>query len=605
MKLGNNLFLKFSVLVLIFSSCKDRNTVDEKKANDFERPNVIFIITDDQGYGDVGFHGNTIIKTPNIDALAAKSTELTNFHVGTTCAPSRAGLMTGRNSNRNNAWHTIGGCSILNEEEQTMSEVFQENGYATAMFGKWHLGDNYPFRPHDRGFDNALYHGGGGVGQTPDFWNNDYFDDTYFRNGIPEKFKGYCTDVWFNETIKYIEDQADKPFFAYLALNAPHGPFNVPQEYLDMYADANLTDTQKRFYGMISNVDDNIGKLLKYLETSGKLENTILVFTTDNGTAAGIGKKNGLTTGYNANLRGTKSSPYDGGHRVPFLIHWPKGNITSKNQKKSNDLVTHVDILPTFAALCKLAYTPKNYLDGTDVSQVFQSNTKLEDRMLVVDTQRLQWPKKDRNSCVMQGEWRLVNGDELYNIETDISQTENLSDKFPERVKNMQAFYDEWWKSTEADMHYASIPLNTPNNENVLLTIHDLHSEDPIPWNQDLIRKGEFSPKGYYLVRVEEDGLYQFKLGRYPQESNLNINETTDAVLSTINKDGLSAGVGKEIVSASVTIGKYKTKVLANGNSNNVQLNQHLKKGSYHLSASFTTEDDQQLPAYYISITKK
>ena len=372
-----------------------------------------------------------------------------------------------------------------------------------------------------------------------------------------------------------------------------------------MYADANLTDTQKRFYGMISNVDDNIGKLLKYLETSEKLANTILVFTTDNGTAAGIGKKNGLTTGYNANLRGTKSSPYEGGHRVPFLIHWPKGNITSKNQKKSNDLVAHVDILPTFAALCKLEYTPKNYLDGTDVSQVFQSNTKLEDRMLVVDTQRLQWPVKDRNSCVMQGEWRLVNGDELYNIETDISQTENLSDKFPERVKNMQAFYDEWWKSTEADMHYASIPLNTPNNENVLLTIHDLHSEDPIPWNQDLIRKGELSPKGYYLVRVEEDGLYQFKLGRYPQESNLNINETTDAVLSTINKDGLSAGVGKEIVSASVTIGKYSTKVLANGNSNNVQLNQHLKKGSYNLSASFTTEDDQQLPAYYISITKK
>ncbi|MEP3380910.1 MAG: arylsulfatase, partial [Maribacter dokdonensis] len=463
MKFGNNLFFKFFVLVLIFSSCKDRNTVEKKKANDFERPNVIFIITDDQGYGDVGFHGNTIIKTPNIDALAAKSTELTNFHVGTTCAPSRAGLMTGRNSNRNNAWHTIGGCSILNEEEQTISEVFQENGYATAMFGKWHLGDNYPFRPHDRGFDNALYHGGGGVGQTPDYWNNDYFDDTYFRNGIPEKFEGYCTDVWFNETIKYIEDQADKPFFAYLALNAPHGPFNVPQEYLDMYADANLTDTQKRFYGLISNVDDNIGKLFKYLETSGKLENTILIFTTDNGTAAGIGKKNGLTTGYNANLRGTKSSPYEGGHRVPFLIHWPKGNITSKNQKKSNDLVAHVDILPTFATLCKLEYTPKNYLDGTDVSQVFQSNTKLEDRMLVVDTQRLQWPKKDRNSCVMQGEWRLVNGDELYNIETDISQTENLSDKFPERVKNMQVFYDEWWKSTEADMHYASIPLNTPN----------------------------------------------------------------------------------------------------------------------------------------------
>lgn len=604
MKLGNNLFFKFFVLVLIFSSCKDRNTVEKKKANDFERPNVIFIITDDQGYGDVGFHGNTIIKTPNIDALAAKSTELTNFHVGTTCAPSRAGLMTGRNSNRNNAWHTIGGCSILNEEEQTISEVFQENGYATAMFGKWHLGDNYPFRPHDRGFDNALYHGGGGVGQTPDFWNNDYFDDTYFRNGIPEKFKGYCTDVWFNETIKYIEDQTDKPFFAYLALNAPHGPFNVPQEYLDMYADANLTDTQKRFYGMISNVDDNIGKLFKYLETSGNLENTILVFTTDNGTAAGIGKKNGLTTGYNANLRGTKSSPYEGGHRVPFLIHWPKGNITSKNQKKSNDLVAHVDILPTFAALCKLAYTSKNYLDGTDVSQVFQSNTKLEDRMLVVDTQRLQWPKKDRNSCVMQGEWRLVNGDELYNIETDISQTENLSDKFPERVKNMQAFYDEWWKSTEQDMHYASIPLNTPNNENVLLTIHDLHSEDPIPWNQDLIRKGEQQPKGYYLIEITEPGNYQFDLYRYPPESNFAINNTVKGIASKHNWNGLAKGIGIKVVGGQIKLNDFVFKQDGNASESHVSVTGRLENGTYRLAASFITPDTSEFPAFYVNITK-
>lgn len=604
MKLGNNLFFKFFVLVLIFSSCKDRNTVEKKKANDFERPNVIFIITDDQGYGDVGFHGNTIIKTPNIDALAAKSTELTNFHVGTTCAPSRAGLMTGRNSNRNNAWHTIGGCSILNEEEQTISEVFQENGYATAMFGKWHLGDNYPFRPHDRGFDTALYHGGGGVGQTPDYWNNDYFDDTYFRNGIPEKFEGYCTDVWFNETIKYIEDQADKPFFAYLALNAPHGPFNVPQEYLDMYADANLTDTQKRFYGMISNVDDNIGKLFQYLETSGKLENTILVFTTDNGTAAGIGKKNGLTTGYNANLRGTKSSPYDGGHRVPFLIHWPKGNITSKNQKKSNVLVAHVDILPTFAALCKLEYTPKNYLDGTDVSPIFQSNTKLEDRMLVVDTQRLQWPKKDRNSCVMQGEWRLVNGDELYNIETDISQTENLSDKFPERVKNMQAFYDEWWKSTEQDMHYASIPLNTPNNENVLLTIHDLHSEDPIPWNQDLIRKGEQQPKGYYLIEITEPGNYQFDLYRYPPESNFAINDTVKEIASKPNWNGLAKGIGIKVVGGQIKLNDFVFKQDGNASESHVSVTGSLENGTYRLAASFITPDTSEFPAYYVNITK-
>lgn len=295
-------------------SCKESKTTPEKTE---KQPNIVFIVTDDQGYGDVGFHGNTIIKTPHLDALAAEATELTNFHVGTTCAPSRAGLLTGRNSNRNNAWHTIGGCSILNSEEETLADVFSQNGYHTAMFGKWHLGDNYPFRPQDRGFKETLYHGGGGVGQTPDYWNNNYIDDTYFRNGKPEKFEGYCTDVWFAETISFINQQKDQPFLAYLALNAPHGPFNVPQKYLNLYANAKLTDRQKRFYGMITNLDENLGKLVKQIKDNGQWDNTIFIFTTDNGTAAGVSGKDDQQTGYNAGLRGTKGSQYDGGHRVP------------------------------------------------------------------------------------------------------------------------------------------------------------------------------------------------------------------------------------------------------------------------------------------------
>ncbi|WP_430424817.1 arylsulfatase [Maribacter litoralis] len=592
------------VLACSLSSCKDNSTKNQLTEHSFEKPNVLFIMSDDQGYGDVGFHGNPIIKTPHIDALAAKSTELTNFHVGTTCTPSRAGLLTGRNSNRNNTWHTIGGCSILNKEEQTISEVFQEDGYNTAMFGKWHLGDNYPYRPQDRGFKDALYHGGGGIGQTPDYWNNDYFNDTYFRNGKPEKFEGYCTDVWFNETIEYIEDQKNTPFFAYVALNAPHGPFNVPQEYLDMYADADLNDTQKRFYGMISNIDDNIGKLMEYLESSGKLENTIVIFTTDNGTAAGIGKKNGAVTGYNANLKGTKSSPYDGGHRVPFLIHWPKGNITADHLEQSNDLVSHVDILPTLAKLCGIDFTPKNELDGTDVSQVFYPNKKLEDRMLVVDTQRLQWPVKYRNSCVMQGEWRLVNGNELYNMDTDFGQVEDLSSKFPERVKNMQAFYEDWWKSTEQDMHYASIPLNTPNSENVLLTIHDLHSEDPIPWNQDLIRKGEQQPEGYYLIEITEPGNYQFDLYRYPPESNFAINDTVEEIASKPNWNGLAKGKGIKVVGGQIQLNDLVFKQDGNASESHISVTGSLENGRYRLAASFITRDTSEFPAYYVNITK-
>ncbi len=274
--------LLFIVMCLV-ASCSSE--IKDKK-----KPNVIVILTDDQGYGDLAYHGNPIVKTPNLDAFAKESLELTNFHVGTTCAPTRAGLMTGRNANRNNAWHTIAGCSILLEDEETMPQVFLRNGYQTAMLGKWHLGDNYPFRPHDRGFQEAFYHGGGGVQQTPDYWNNDYFDDTYFRNGIPEKTSGYCTDIWFNEAIAYTKKQKEEPFLMNLALNAAHGPFNVPEKYEQMYASAPLTDIQKRFYGMISNIDDNFGRLVSHLKESNQFNNTIIIFTTDNGTARGITK---------------------------------------------------------------------------------------------------------------------------------------------------------------------------------------------------------------------------------------------------------------------------------------------------------------------------
>ncbi|MFP6669406.1 MAG: sulfatase-like hydrolase/transferase, partial [Pirellulales bacterium] len=181
------------------------------------RPNVILVITDDQGYGDVGVHGNSMIRTPNLDKLHKQSVRLTDYHVDPTCSPTRSALMTGRYSTRTGVWHTIMGRSIMETKEVTVAEVFRAGGYRTAMFGKWHLGDNYPCRPQDQGFELAFYHGGGGVGQTPDVFGNKYFDDTYFRNGIKEKAEGYCTDVWFREATKFIKANKDEPFFVYLS----------------------------------------------------------------------------------------------------------------------------------------------------------------------------------------------------------------------------------------------------------------------------------------------------------------------------------------------------------------------------------------------------
>ncbi|MEO1011019.1 MAG: arylsulfatase [Bacteroidota bacterium] len=582
-------------------SCKEASIGNIKTAT---RPNVILIVTDDQGYGDLGYHGNPYLKTSHLDKFAAESLELSNFHVGTTCAPTRAGIMTGRNANRNNAWHTIAGCSILLETEETMAEVFARNGYETSMYGKWHLGDNYPFRPQDRGFGHTLYHGGGGIGQTPDYWGNDYFNDTYFRNGEPEVFKGYCTDVWFNEAIDFVKKQDGKvPFFMYLAPNAAHGPFNVPEKYAKLYANDSLTEMQKRFYGMISNIDDNFGRLVAALKESGQFSDTILIFTTDNGTALGISRsKVGKELGYNAGLRGIKGSNYDGGHKVPFFVSWPNGPILKK--ARLDELVAHVDLLPTLAELTGIPYTPKNPLDGASMAKVLEGGDRTAERMLVVDTQRNQWPQKGKSPCVMSTKWRLVNGTELYNTQEDPGQKNDLAQQRPRIVAQMKTFYDQWWANMERDVRYAEIPIGLPRANPVRLTIHDMHTQDGLPWNQVQIRKGGFAPDGFYSVRITEDGDYRFKLYRYAPESNLGSGTVAREVMGTSFREGLPAGKGMQFQRAMVQMENQLLEAPANMERPYVILEGKLKKGSYALKSNFMTPNGTVFPSYYTEIEK-
>ncbi len=604
----NKLGAKFGLLVcfLALLSCGQKNktkTVSAIEADD-QKPNVIIVFTDDQGYGDLASHGNPILKTPNLSAFGKEALELTNFHVGTTCAPSRAGLMTGRNGNRNNAWHTIGGCSILLEDETTIAEVFEDGGYKTAMFGKWHLGDNYPYRPFDRGFQETLYNGGGGVQQTPDYWNNTYFNDTYFRNGVPEKVEGYATDVWFNEAIKYVQRTKEEPFFLYLPLNAAHSPFNVPESYAKQYEDAPLTDVQKRFYGMITNIDENFGKLVNFLKDEKLFDNTIIIFTTDNGTAAGIAKsKDGSVLGYNAGLRGTKGSHYDGGHKVPFFISWPKGNI--KKGTTSNELVANVDLLPTLSKMAGVSFQPKKPLDGADMSAVLKEGAESKERMLVIDTQRAQWPEKGKNSCVMNTEWRLIGGTELYNIVDDPGQKNNVADQHPDMVKKMQAFYDQWWSGIEPEMRYAEIPIGHEEANPVTITVHDMHTKENIPWNQVQIREGEFSPEGYYSVNIVEDGEYEFKLYRYPPESGLSLNAASDVIMGSSTVNELPVGRRINFKGAQVKLGDVSLEGNVDLDKPYAQLQGELKKGSYELNSHFITDEGNAFSAYYIVIEKK
>ncbi len=408
-------------------------------------------MTDDQGYGDLGCHGNPVLKTPNMDRLYADSIRLSNYHVSPFCTPTRAALMTGRYPARTGAYRTSSGRSNLHHDEITMANYFSDAGYMTGLIAKWHLGDNAPCRPQDRGFQDVIWHKGGGIGQAPDYWGNDQFDDVYERNGKYEKFDGYATDVWFRESISFVERNKQKPFFLYLSTNAPHSPFKVPEKWSAPYRDSVTWKGGAEFYGMISNLDHNLGLLRSKLTELGISDNTILIFTTDNGTAKGNGGPGGDLNGYrgfNAGMRGQKSTIFEGGHRVPLFFHWPKGKLTGGEDR--NNLSAHLDILPTLAELCGLKINPSRHLDGRSLAHHLKDSnaTAHRDHLIVQLHGGARFISKEvpwLMSCVIEGDWRLLEGDKLYNVSTDLMQRHNLAEKQPAMVSRMRKIYENFW----------------------------------------------------------------------------------------------------------------------------------------------------------------
>lgn len=596
--------LLIALVGITFSCTSQTKTSNSKKT---KRPNVIVVITDDQGYGDIAAHGNTLIKTPALDKFHGEAVRLTDFHVGPTCAPSRSGLMTGRYANRVGVWHTIGGVSILRKDELTMAEVFKQNGYETGMFGKWHLGDTYPARPQDKGFKYSVAHGGGGVGQTPDYWNNDYFDDTYLKNGVPTKYEGYCTDVWFDEAIKYIEDKKDEPFFCYISPNAPHLPFNVPESYYNQYKDLDIPEFQKVFYGMITNIDDNFAKLQQKLKDLKIADNTIVIFMTDNGTASGYKKIKGKLYGYNAGMKGTKNSEYEGGHRVPFLISYPEKNINGG--KDIDELTAHLDILPTLATLCNLEMPKeKKKMDGSDISSLLLGDKVTIGReYLITDSQRVQAPIKWRKSTVMSNKMRLINGTELYDLSKDPGQENDLANQFPDKVKKMRGHYNEWWSSVSAEFNqFPIIILGSDNQNPIELTCHDTHVHDSkIPWNQNFIREAKKNPfGGDFTVEFEQSGAYEIELSRWPFESGLAINDAVKGRKATLSAEAISDGKTMNFKSGGVQIGAWKQMSDLEKGAKKLTFTGNFTKGKTSMSAWFTTDENVDWGAFYIRVTR-
>lgn len=568
-----------------------------------EKPNVVIVITDDQGMGDLGCMGNPYIKTPNIDNFYKESVRFTNYHVSTTCAPTRGSLMTGRHTNRVNVFHTISGRSLLFEDEVILPQIFAQNGYTNGMFGKWHLGDNYPYRAEDRGFHEVVRHGGGGITQGPDYWGNDYFDDTYWHNGETEKYEGYCTDVFFSEALNFIEKNKDNPFFCYISTNAPHGPLNLPKDYYDIYKDIDeekLADRFKRFYGMITNIDDNFKVLQEKLDALNLTDNTILIFTTDNGTAGG-------NQVYDAGLKGGKGSEYEGGHRVPLFIRWPNGQLTGG--KDIDKLVAHYDLLPTFVDLLGFDFNPVKPLDGTSLKPLlYGKGENMPNRILYMDTQRLQNLVKYRKYSVMDDNWRLVNGNELYNMNDDRSQTKNVMEQHPEVVGKLAAGYERWWQSfmdEGVNERYAYIKVGSPHENPSRISAHDmLTGKFGHIWHQ--YGAATASPAtGRWKIEFVEDGEYKISLCRFPRESGLAINDVFPEQEPQIELDRIfPASVKSDFEKAYIYVADLDKSAKIEKGQKEVTFTAQISAGKYDMEAQLIDKDNRVHPAYYVYIEK-
>lgn len=439
------------IVFVVFNSCY--NPIENKT------PNVIIIMTDDQGFGDLGINQNPNIITPNIDKFANKSIQFNNFFVSPVCAPTRSSLMTGRYSLRTGVRDTYNGGAIMSNNETTIAEILREANYATGIFGKWHLGDNYPFRPSEQGFDESLIHLAGGIGQVGDFTNyfkgdTSYFDPILWKNNKQNQYEGYCSDIFAENAIEFIEKNKNNSFFCYLSFNAPHTPLQVPEKYYNMYKDLNpelgfsddLSDFRmnekdkedaRKIYGMVTNIDDNIGKVINKLKELKIEEETIIIFMTDNGPQQ---------IRYNSSMKGRKGTVYNGGIRVPFYIQYSE---KFKESKVINKMSAHIDVLPTILELCNLNVPNDRKIDGQSLVPFINSKSTNDRFLFSYWTRR--FPEKYINMSIQNDNYKLVgNNDfdskieefELYDLVEDPNENNNIISQNIETARSFKKEMD-------------------------------------------------------------------------------------------------------------------------------------------------------------------
>ncbi|MFO0797205.1 MAG: arylsulfatase [Gemmataceae bacterium] len=489
------------------------------------RPNVLLVITDDQGFGDLGAHGNPVVRTPNLDAFTKQSAWLKNFHVSPVCSPTRAALLSGQYNYRTGVVDTFIGRSLMRPDVTILPQLLAGGGYRTGLYGKWHLGDNYPLRPEDRGFQDTLWSRGGGLAQPSDHPDSTvataYFDPFLTRNGKEERTRGYCTDVFTDAAVQFVGAKSEKPFFAYVAYNAPHGPYQVPPALVVPYRGRDLgagafpqigqpwagkkdnSEDVARAYAMIENVDTNFARLLKAIEDAGQAQNTIVIFLTDNGPG---------DVRFNAGLRNRKGTVYEGGTRVPCYVRWP-GRVTPGHVVETP--LAHIDIVPTLLDACAVPLPDiKLPLDGVSALGLLTGrNVDRPARTLFVQWHRGDVPERYRAFAARGPRFKLVQANgvapdakwtpryELFDIPADPFEQRDLAAEKPEEVARLKAAYDAWFTDvTKRGFDPPRIMVGSEKENPVRLSRQDWRGPKA-GWAADSV--------GHWEVRVDRPGRYR------------------------------------------------------------------------------------------------
>jgi arylsulfatase A-like enzyme len=597
-----------------------------------DKPNVIIVLTDDQGYGDIGAHGHPFLKTPHLDKLHGESVRFTDFHVAPMCSPTRGQLMTGVDAMKNGCTAVNAGRSMVREDIPMLSNYFADAGYATGLFGKWHMGDSYPYRPQDRGFQEVLSLRAWGLPSLASNWENSTlnpkksFADAYMNpvlehNGVDVRYPGFSGDIWFTEAMKYMAACREKnqPFFVYLANHLAHVPDSVPEKHSKPYAaigkwkgsDDKDVKVHAAYYGQIANVDENMGRLDEFLAKHGLKENTIVVYFTDNGS-----RSTPATEIYNGGMRGHKTEMWEGGHRVPCFLRWPKSEI--QHGRDISELTEVQDIAPTLLDLCRISPKNRYPMDGVSWARLLRQEAwPHANRKLVIEygVSGKRWV----DACVLSDKWRLLNGGQsLFNVKNDPHQDADVAAQNAEIFRDLNSYYDNWYQQAHTEFRNVRyIHLGHPSTPEVILYANDWQGDSND--NPGTLALG--AGKGKWDVAIESDGEYQVELSRWPFEADKTLFEgtrgrvaaasavepthkSTQGPAGAVNSAKSSDGA-RPIAKAQLTIAKDKWSLETKPEDKSATFTVRLTAGKTKLTADFLDKDGTLLcNAFYVKVTR-